>query len=516
MHMRSPDASSTASPTELQTAGESVSFNFKNTYARLPENFYSRVNPTPVAAPRLVKLNVELARSLGLDPEELASPRGVEILAGNRVAEGSEPLALAYAGHQFGHFVPQLGDGRANLLGEVLGANAVRYDIQLKGSGPTRFSRRGDGRAALGPVLREYIVSEAMAALGVPTTRALAAVTTGERVFRETALPGAVLTRVAASHLRVGTFQYFAAQSDTEATRKLADFAIARHYPEIAQTQRPYKTFLGEVIARHAELVAQWMLLGFIHGVMNTDNTSISGETLDYGPCAFMEAYDPDKVFSSIDLQGRYAYSNQPHAAHWNLIRLAESLLPLFVQEEGNEESALASANEALATFGPRFEAARRAGFRRKLGLMVDQEGDDALIEDLLGRMATNGADFTLTFRRLCDAAIAPEGDIGVRALFADPGSYDLWAAGWRRRLDQEFTSRQDRAATMRTANPLFIPRNHLVEAALDAAMGRQDFKLFEELLEVVSRPYEDRPHLERYTTPAAPEQSVRQTFCGT
>jgi uncharacterized protein YdiU (UPF0061 family) len=464
----------------------------------------------------LVKLNVELAKNLGLDPEELASPEGVEILAGNRVAKGSEPLALAYAGHQFGYFVPQLGDGRANLLGEVLGSNGVRYDIQLKGSGPTRFSRGGDGRAALGPVLREYIVSEAMAALGVPTTRALAAVTTGEWVLRETALPGAVLTRVAASHLRIGTFQYFAAQRDTEATRKLADYAIARHYPEIAQTQRPYGTFLNRVIARHAELVSQWMLLGFIHGVMNTDNTSISGETLDYGPCAFMEAYHPDKVFSSIDRQGRYSYSNQPHAAHWNLIRLAESLLPLLVQEEGSEESALASANEALTAFGPRFESARRAGFRRKLGLFTEHEGDDALIEDLLGRMATNSADFTLTFRRLCGAAVAPEGDIGVRALFADPGSYDLWAVGWRRRLDQESTSPQNRVAAMRATNPLFIPRNHLVEAALNAGIGQQNFQLFEELLDVVSRPYEDRPDLERYTAPARPEQSVEQTFCGT
>src|SRR6266567_5088294 len=313
-----------------------VRFNFENTYARLPERFYARLDPIPLAAPGPIKVNVELAQRLGLDPDALASPEGVEILAGNRVAEGSEPLAIAYAGHQFGYFVPQLGDGRAILLGEVMGRDNLRYDIQLKGSGRTPFSRGGDGRAALGPVLREYIVSEAMAALGVPTTRALAAVTTGERVLRETALPGAVFTRVAASHLRVGTFQYFAAQGDTEGTRKLADYAIARHYPEAAHAKEPYLALLEGIIARQAQLIAQWMLLGFIHGVMNTDNTSISGETIDYGPCAFLEEYDPGKVYSSIDHGGRYAYGNQPTAMHWNLARLAEALLPVLEQEMGD------------------------------------------------------------------------------------------------------------------------------------------------------------------------------------
>jgi uncharacterized protein YdiU (UPF0061 family) len=505
--MSSPDASVIASPAPVR-------FAFENTYARLPERFYARLDPTPVAAPRLVKLNVELARNLGLDPDALASARGVEILAGNRVAEGAEPLALAYAGHQFGQFVPQLGDGRANLLGEVLGRDGVRYDIQLKGSGPTPFSRGGDGRAALGPVLREYIVSEAMAALGVPTTRALAAVTTGERVLRETVLPGAVLTRVAASHLRVGSFQYFAARGDTEGTRRLADYAIARHYPEAAHVKQPYRALLDGVIARQARLVAQWMLLGFIHGVMNTDNTSISGETIDYGPCAFMEAYDPAKVFSSIDHYGRYAYGNQAPAAHWNLVRLAEALLPVLEQEAGSEEAALASANEALAAFEPQFEAVRAAGLRRKLGLFTERAGDAALAQDLLDRMAAHRADFTLTFRRLC--AAGPEGDEGVRTLFADPCAFDAWAAAWRRRLEEEPVSGQERAAAMRAANPAFIPRNHMVEAALDAATARQDFQPFAELLDVVSRPYEDRPELERYATPARPEECVRQTFCGT
>ncbi|WP_348266618.1 protein adenylyltransferase SelO [Edaphobacter sp. DSM 109919] len=491
-------------------------FGFANTYARLPERFYARLNPTPVAAPSLVKVNVELARNLGLDPQALSSEQGVEILAGNRIAEGAEPLALAYAGHQFGHFVPQLGDGRTNLLGEVIGRDGVRYDIQLKGSGPTPFSRRGDGRAALGPVLREYIVSEAMAALGVPTTRALAAVTTGEQIFRETVLPGAVLTRVAASHIRVGTFQYFAARGDTEGIRTLADYAIARHYPDAAQTNQPYRAFLDGVITKQAQLIAQWVLLGFIHGVMNTDNTSISGETIDYGPCAFMEAYEPDKVFSSIDRNGRYAYSNQHHAAHWNLTRLAEALLPVLEQETGSEEAALASAKEALTAFEPQFEAARQTGLRRKLGLFTEREGDIVLAQDLLDRMATNNADFTLTFRRLCDAAAGLDGDAGVRKLFTEPEAYDTWAAGWRQRMNEEPTTAQTRAVQMRLINPVFIPRNHVLEAALNAAVDRHDFQPFEKLLEVVTRPYEDRPRLEWYSTPALPNECVTQTFCGT
>jgi serine/tyrosine/threonine adenylyltransferase len=514
--MSSSDASGIVSPATSEPDRHPVRFGFENSYARLPERFYARLNPVPVAAPRLVKVNVELARNLGLDPDALASEKGVEILAGNHVAEGSEPLAIAYAGHQFGHFVPQLGDGRANLLGEVIGRDGVRYDIQLKGSGPTPFSRRGDGRAALGPVLREYIVSEAMAALGVPTTRALAAVTTGQPVLRETVLPGAVLIRVAASHLRVGTFQYFAAQGDAEGTRSLANYAIARHYPEAAQAKQPYRALLDGVIARQAHLVAQWILLGFIHGVMNTDNTAISGETIDYGPCAFMEAYDPDKVFSSIDQHGRYAYGNQPRIAHWNLTRLAEALLPLLGQEAGDQEAALASAKEALAAFEPQFEAARMTGLRRKLGLFTDREGDARLAQDLLERMVANRADFTLTFRRLCDSVAGPEGDGEVGALFSDPGAYDSWAAAWRLRLEAEPGSGQALAATMRMASPAFIPRNHMVEAALDAATERQDFQPFEELLDVVSRPYEDRPNLERYTTPARPEEQVSRTFCGT
>jgi serine/tyrosine/threonine adenylyltransferase len=514
--MSSLDLSPSVPISNSAQVSHAVRFGFENSYARLPERFYARVNPTVVSAPRLLKLNVELAQSLGLDPDALASPEGIEILSGNRVAEGSEPLAQAYAGHQFGHFVPQLGDGRANLLGEVVGRDGVRYDIQLKGSGPTPFSRRGDGRAALGPVLREYLLSEAMAALGVPTTRALAAVTTGERVVRETVVRGAVLTRVAGSHLRVGTFQYFASRGDTEGMRALADYAIARHYPEAAQSTRPYRALLDGVIYRQARLVAQWVLLGFIHGVMNTDNTSISGETIDYGPCAFMEAYDPDKVFSSIDLQGRYAYSNQPHAMHWNLTRLAEALLPVLLSEEAGEEAAIASAHEALAEFGPQFETARAIGLRGKLGLLTERDDDVALSEDLLERMFANRADFTLTFRRLCGAAAGPEGDGGVRQLFDDPAAYDEWSRRWRGRIGAENAPPEKRLAVMQGANPAFIPRNHVVEAALSAAVLREDFQPFEQMLDVISRPYDDRPDLAVYAIPARPEECVTQTFCGT
>jgi uncharacterized protein YdiU (UPF0061 family) len=541
MDMSSPDSPANESLNASEPRVPSVYFDFENTYARLPEDFYARVAPTPVAAPQLVKVNVELARSLGIDPNALMSAEGVEILAGNRVAEESEPIALAYAGHQFGYFVPQLGDGRAILLGEVKDRNGLRYDIQLKGSGPTPFSRRGDGRAVLGPVLREYIVSEAMAALGVPTTRALAAVTTGERVLRGTALPGAIFTRLASSHLRIGTFQFFAARGDTEGLRTLADYAIARHYPQAVHAEHPIRALLDAVIPRQAHLVAQWMLIGFIHGVMNTDNTSISGETIDYGPCAFMEAYDPAAVFSAIDENGRYAYSNQPRIALWNLTRLAEALLPLLEQESasqktgspatrshkspvqeprnqepGVQEAAVTSANEALAAFDPQFQAARHVGLRRKLGLYTELDEDLALAEDLLERMAANRADFTLTFRRLCDAAVGVEGDIGVRELFAVPRVYDEWAARWRQRLAVESISPDARAAAMRRENPAFIPRNHIVEEALNTAIWKQDFRPFEKLLDVVSRPYDDRPDLNRYATPARPEECVHQTFCGT
>src|ERR1700730_2310530 len=433
-----------------------VHFPFQNTYAALPANFFARVAPTPVTAPRLIKLNRRLATQLGLDPDRLESPEGVEILAGKRVPDGADPIAMAYAGHQFGQFVPQLGDGRAILLGEVIDADGIRRDIQLKGSGPTPFSRRGDGRAALGPVLREYIVSEAMAVLGIPTTRSLAAVMTGESGLREPPLPGAVLTRVASSHIRVGTFQYFAARSDTEGVRRLADHVIGRHYPHLADAERPYHALLEAVIARQADLVARWLLVGFIHGVMNTDNTSISGETIDYGPCAFMDHYDPAMVFSSIDEQGRYAYANQPRIALWNLTRLAECLLPLLSDEQ---DKAIAEAQAVLGGFAETFNTAYTAGLRQKTGLLTERDGDDALVQDLLDAMAKNQADFTLTFRRLSEAALGADGDQAVRQLFADPASYDEWAVRWRKRIEDEPQTPAARRMAMRAVNPAFIPR---------------------------------------------------------
>ena len=489
-----------------------VHFPFQNSYSALPEGFFARVAPTPVASPRLVKLNRPLAVRLGLDPDMLESPEGVEILAGKRVPNGADPIAMAYAGHQFGHFVPQLGDGRAVLLGEVIDSDGVRRDIQLKGSGPTPFSRRGDGRAALGPVLREYVVSEAMAALGIPTTRSLAAAVTGEHVMRETALPGAVLTRVASSHIRVGTFQYFAARGDTDGVKRLADHVIARHYPDVAKDERPYHALLAAVIARQADLVARWLLIGFIHGVMNTDNTSISGETIDYGPCAFMDHYDPAAVFSSIDEQGRYAYANQPRIALWNLTRLAECLLPLFSDDK---DKAIEQAQLILNEFPAKFTAAYQTGLRQKIGLFTAQDGDEALVQDLLDAMGKNQADFTLTFRRLGDAA-ADESNDDVRALFADPSAYDEWATRWRQRIGGEPQMPAARASMMRSVNPAFIPRNHRIEAVIQAAIGSDDFAPFEELLAVLSKPYEEQPAFAGYGNPPEPHQRVLQTFCGT
>lgn len=487
---------------------------FDNSYARLPERFYARLAPTPVAAPRLVKLNRALAVQLGLDPEVLASPDGVAMLAGNKVAPGSEPIALAYAGHQFGNFVPQLGDGRAVLLGEVVDRDGVRRDIQLKGSGPTPFSRSGDGRAAVGPVLREYIVSEAMMALGIPTTRSLAAVTTGEPIWRDGEIPGAVLTRVASSHIRVGTFQFFAARGDTEALRLLADHVIARHYPEARESAEPYRTLFEAVIGRQAALVAKWLLVGFIHGVMNTDNCSIAGETIDYGPCAFMDAYNPETVFSSIDQQGRYAYAHQPSIAHWNLARFGETLLPLLDEDS---DKALAIANEVLGTYRDRYVAALVGGLRRKLGLFTEEEGDSALAQDLLNAMTDGQADFTLTFRRLGDAAADPARDAGVRDLFKNkPESFDAWVVRWRERLAREPQDGAGRRAAMHVVNPLYIPRNHRVELALAAAAEREDYAPFEELLAVLSKPYEERPGFEAYAEPAPPDQGTYRTFCGT
>lgn len=490
-----------------------VRFPFDNTYARLPERFFARVSPTPVGAPRLIRVNEPLAAQLGLDPERLAGAEGVQVLAGNSVPEAAEPIATAYAGHQFGTFVPRLGDGRAILLGELRGPAGVRRDVQLKGSGRTPYSRGGDGRAALGPVLREYVVSEAMAALGIPTTRSLAAVTTGEAVIRETMLPGAVLTRVASSHIRVGTFQFLASRGDVEGLRLLADYVIARHYPEAAHTERPYRALLDAVIRAQAELIARWMLVGFIHGVMNTDNMSIAGETIDYGPCAFIDAYDPEAVFSAIDRHGRYAYNRQPAIGGWNLTRLAECLLPLLSDDT---DAAVGDAEEALDAYAPAFERAYLAGLRRKLGLLTEREGDAEVGLELLQAMGANGADFTLTFRRLCEAASAEGGTTDVRSLFASPSAFDEWAPRWRQRLAQEPAGADARRASMLAANPTYIPRNHLVEAVIRAAEDRDDFDPFHELVAVLSNPFDDRPSIARYAQPPAEHERVLQTFCGT
>ena len=490
-----------------------VGFPFDNTYARLPRRFFAPIAPTPVRAPRLIRVNGPLATQLGLDPDWLTSEEGVEVLAGNRVAEASEPIATAYAGHQFGSFVPQLGDGRAILLGELVDRAGMRRDVQLKGSGRTPFSRGGDGRSPLGPVLREYVVSEAMAALSIPTTRSLAAVTTGEAVLRETVLPGAILTRVASSHIRVGTFQFFAARGDVEGVRVLADHVIGRHYPEAARADQPYRALLDGVVQAQARLIAEWMLVGFVHGVMNTDNTSIAGETIDYGPCAFLDAYNPAAVFSSIDRQGRYAYFRQPAIGGWNLTRLAECLLPLLSDDT---DAAVAEAEESLYGYNSVFEQAYQAGLRQKLGLLSEREGDAELGGDLLQTMAVNGADFTLTFRHLSDAALGEEADPAVRSLFADPSAYDEWVSRWRRRLEQEPTDAATRQATMRALNPVYIPRNHRVEAAIRAAVEEDDFTPFRELVTVLSNPFEDQPAFAHYADPPGEHERVHRTFCGT
>lgn len=498
-------------------------FPFDNSYARLPDRFFAELAPSPVSAPKLIRVNDGLARHLGLDPDFLGSPEGVEVLAGNRIAGGSEPIAMAYAGHQFGGWSPQLGDGRAMLLGEVIDRDGVRRDIQLKGSGPTPFSRMGDGRAWLGPVLREYIVSEAMAALGVPTTRALAAVSTGDVVLREQPFPGAVLTRVARSHIRVGTFQFFAARRDVEALRLLCDHVIARHYPDIAGADNPAVELLIRVMERQAALVAHWMHIGFIHGVMNTDNMSVAGETIDYGPCAFMDRYHPETVFSSIDQQGRYAYRNQPGIAHWNLACLAQSLMPLFADDE---DKAVEIGQETLNGFPTLYEAAYLSGMRKKLGLAEEREEDAALALELLARMAENQADFTLTFRELCERADPDidgyagaesdrDADERARNLFVDPTAFDTWAVQWRTRLGQETIDTDARKMAMRAVNPAFIPRNHLVEEAIQAALT-DDFKPFEDLLAVSAKPYVAQPEYARLAEPPQPEQIVRETFCGT
>ncbi|MBC7138766.1 MAG: YdiU family protein [Defluviimonas sp.] len=475
---------------------------FDNSYARLPARFYVRQGPAPVKAPGLIALNERLARDLGLDTEALAGPEGAAMVAGNLVPGGAEPLAQACSGHQFGGWSPQLGDGRALLLGEIVAPDGRRVDLQLKGSGPTPFSRRGDGRAWLGPVLREYLVSEAMAALGVPTTRALAAATTGERVIRDgRALPGAVLLRVAASHIRVGTFQFFRARGDLEALRMLTDHVIARHYP---QAEGPL-ALLDAVVAAQARLIADWMALGFIHGVMNTDNMAVSGETIDYGPCAFMDDYHPETVFSSIDSQGRYAYANQPQIAVWNLAQFATCLLPLIAADDSEAAGAAAVevATASVGRFAAIYQAAWLARFGAKIGLEAPTGADLPLIEGLLGRMAVERADFTRTFRGLAEG--------GAREEFLDPAAFDSWAPDWQARLARQAPGAE---ARMAAANPAIIPRNHRVEEAIVAAT-EGDFAPFHALNAALASPF-DAGKDDPCRAAPRPEQRVQRTFCGT
>lgn len=475
---------------------------FDNSYAALPARFYARLAPEPVAAPELVRLNAALAQELGLDPLALRAPEGVAMLAGNALPDGAAPLAQAYAGHQFGGFVPQLGDGRALLLGEVIDAWGQRRDIQLKGSGRTPFSRQGDGRAGLGPVLREYVVSEAMHALRVPTTRALAAVTTGDWVYREIRVPGAVLTRVATSHIRVGTFQYFAVRGDQDALCQLFEHARARHFPGAPDAL----AFLHAAVAAQARLIAQWMGLGFIHGVMNTDNCHVAGETIDYGPCAFMEGYHPQTVFSSIDQHGRYAYANQPQIAVWNLAQLASCLLPLI---DSDEDTAVEAATEAVHSFPALYQRAWLERFGAKLGLAEPKPDDRELIEGLLEIMARQDADFTRSFRGLVGG--------GARTEFTEPEAFDRWVCDWQARLEQDSQSAHspETIDRLRANNPAFIPRNHLVAQAIDAATGG-DFTPFHRLCDVLARPYDDQPGAEDLQVSPRPGEVVTQTFCGT
>lgn len=488
-------------------------FPFDNSYARLPGGFYQRSAAATVSRPQLVALNRSLAEALGLDLADTDEAGLAEIFAGVQLPEGAQPLAMAYSGHQFGNFVPTLGDGRALLLGEVIDASGQRRDIQLKGAGRTPFSRGGDGLCPLGPGIREYLVSEAMHALGVPTTRALALVTTGETALREVAHPASVLTRVAASHVRVGTFQYFAARDDRDNLERLADYVIQRHYPEIEGSEAPYRDLLAAIAARQAVLIAHWMRLGFIHGVMNTDNMAVSGETIDYGPCAFMDEFRADARFSFIDQHGRYAYANQPALAVWNLSRLAEAMLPLL---HDDQDTAVTIAQEVLEGFMPAYEKHWLDEMRRKLGLLDAHDDDGDLAYSLFEAMQANRVDFTLLFQRLSTVVDQPTEADAVRVLFGQPEDWDAWEARWRQRLDAETGDGEARKQMMLAANPAVIPRNHLIERAIRAAEDDGDFAVFHRLREALIRPFEVSPGDHDLVQPPEPGERVTQTFCGT
>ena len=480
-------------------------WNLDNSYARLPKSFFTSLKQTPVRSPKLIILNYPLATSLGLNVKELQSNDGVAVLAGNQIPKGALPLAQAYAGHQFGHFT-MLGDGRAQLLGEQITPRGERFDIQLKGSGKTPYSRGGDGRAALGPMLREYIISEAMHALGIATTRSLAVVTIGESVIRETEQPGAILTRVATSHLRVGTFQYVSKWGTVQDLRDLADYTLKRHFPNIDDDENNYLFLLQEVIKRQAALIAKWQLVGFIHGVMNTDNMALSGETIDYGPCAFMDAYDPATVFSSIDNHGRYAYGNQPHIAEWNLARFAETLLPLL---HVNQTQAVKLAQDAISDFTELYHCNWLAGMRAKLGIFNVELQDESLIEGLLSMMQKYGADYTNTF-------LALTFDKRSDTVLFGSTEFAQWYELWQARLGRQQESKASLHKLMRNSNPALIPRNHRVEDALEAAVKQGDYSVMERLLDVLSRPYAHSPEQADYSTLPALSTRPYRTFCGT
>lgn len=484
---------------------KNTKFNLDNSYLKLSDIFFTIQDPSSVPSPKLVALNYSLINSLGLDSKFLQSNDGVEILAGNKLPEGAIPFAQAYAGHQFGHFT-MLGDGRAVLIGEHITPIGERLDIQLKGSGRTPYSRGGDGKAALGPMLREYIISESMAALGIPTTRSLAVVTTGEKIIREDYLPGAILTRVASSHIRVGTFQYASRFGNIYELKELADYTINRHYPYIADEENKYLAFLKEVIKKQAELIAKWQLVGFIHGVMNTDNMTISGETIDYGPCAFMDVYDPETVFSSIDVQGRYAYGNQSKLAAWDLARFAETLIPLI---HTNQDEAVDLAQNAISEFANIYEENWLSGMRSKLGIFNEEDEDKSLIDNLLSMMHKYGADYTNTF-----AALTIDKKDGI-AMFST-SEFSKWNELWQERLTRQSETKESIKQLMQSSNPYIIPRNHRVEEALDAAVKNEDYGAMDRLLDALSKPFAYSKEQDEYSTLPEPSNRPYRTFCGT
>ena len=484
---------------------------FDNSYQNLPQDFFERINPVPVKDPQLIIFNNDLGKSLGID-QKISKKELANIFSGNEILKGSSPIALAYAGHQYGNFVNQLGDGRAVLLGEVSTPNQERFDMQLKGSGQTRFSRQGDGRSPLGPVIREYVVSEAMNALGIPSTRSLAAVTTGEKVFREVILPGGILTRIAKSHIRVGTFEYFAAQKNTENLKTLADYTIKRHFPSLKDVANPYLSLLEIVSERQIELISKWMGVGFIHGVMNTDNTSIVGETIDYGPCAFMDEYNPSTVFSSIDAHGRYAFGNQPLIAQWNMACFANSLLGLI---DKDTEKATDKAQKVINNFPNKMSEAMMSVMCKKIGLDSTKPNSKETLTKLLRIMLDNKSDYTLTFRYLSEI-IKGKRDSLFKQQFLEHNQISNWLKEWKELIKDQNLAKKEIALSIENSNPVFIPRNHLIERAIEAAVENNDFSEMKTLLTILSKPYEEQSKYGEYMKPPKPLEVVHQTFCGT